>query len=434
MALKHKTLPAGTDRPGFGGVTPSLYAEEHLFSGGADGSVLVRNTGSSDGAEWIATANGVLTSTGAATLPSFATTLPNAVQDNITRLGTLVSGATGAGFTLALATSTISGDLPDANLSANVPLLNAVNVFTQTITTTGVFVATGSGTHDLSASNAGAQRILLRNTNTGAAAVADILLGNDSAATTGMFRVFGSNLSPSTALESADGVQFTSSGVGGLAVSATNAAGTIRFFTGGTTERARIKEDGAFVTYASDGSTEIIEIGDNYGAGAYTIDINETANGTGAILGNGIHIGRNTSGNGAAGFLQMANKNGGEPSLWVDAANDFRIGTAPREDGSVSDTNGTVVGTQTSQRHTKNIFGMFSDNNAALNVILQTPIYNFSYKSGAYSNTKFVGIVAEDSPEFAMDAGRSFNPISAFGYTVAAIKALNTRITKLENK
>lgn len=129
MPLKHKTLPAGTDRPGFAGVTPSLYAEEHLFSGGDHGSVLTRNTLNTDGAGWIATANGVLTSTGVGILPTFATTLPNVVQDNITRTGTLVSGATGAGFTVALTTSTITGTLADARLSANVPLLNAANAF-----------------------------------------------------------------------------------------------------------------------------------------------------------------------------------------------------------------------------------------------------------------------------------------------------------------
>ena len=38
-------------------------------------------------------------------------------------VGTLTSGATGAGFTIALSTSTVTGTLPDARLSANVPLL-----------------------------------------------------------------------------------------------------------------------------------------------------------------------------------------------------------------------------------------------------------------------------------------------------------------------
>lgn len=48
---------------------------------------------------------------------------------NITTVGSLTAGATGAGFTVALSTSTITGTLADARLSANVPLLNAANAF-----------------------------------------------------------------------------------------------------------------------------------------------------------------------------------------------------------------------------------------------------------------------------------------------------------------
>jgi hypothetical protein len=43
------------------------------------------------------------------------------------------TGTAGTGFTLDLAAATLSNDLPDASLSANVPLLNAANVFTGTI-------------------------------------------------------------------------------------------------------------------------------------------------------------------------------------------------------------------------------------------------------------------------------------------------------------
>lgn len=72
----------------------------------------------------------VLTSGGVGAPPAYSATLPSAVQDNITRTGTLVAGATGAGFTVALTTSTITGTLADARLSSNVPLINAANTFT----------------------------------------------------------------------------------------------------------------------------------------------------------------------------------------------------------------------------------------------------------------------------------------------------------------
>lgn len=52
------------------------------------------------------------------------------VNSSLTSVGTLTSGSTGAGFTVALSTATITGTLADARLSANVPLLNAANTFT----------------------------------------------------------------------------------------------------------------------------------------------------------------------------------------------------------------------------------------------------------------------------------------------------------------
>lgn len=57
------------------------------------------------------------------------------IGSDIVTVGTLTAGATGAGFTVALTTSTVTGSLADARLSANVPLLNAANVFTAAQTT-----------------------------------------------------------------------------------------------------------------------------------------------------------------------------------------------------------------------------------------------------------------------------------------------------------
>ena len=56
-------------------------------------------------------------------------TIASAVQDLITRTGTLVAGATGVGFTVALDSSTITGTLADARLSSNVALKNIDNSF-----------------------------------------------------------------------------------------------------------------------------------------------------------------------------------------------------------------------------------------------------------------------------------------------------------------
>jgi len=67
------------------------------------------------------------------TIPS---SLITGTYSNLTGTGTLTAGATGAGFTVNLSASAISGALPDANLSSNVPLKNAANIFSASQTFT----------------------------------------------------------------------------------------------------------------------------------------------------------------------------------------------------------------------------------------------------------------------------------------------------------
>ena len=112
---------------------------------------------------------------------------------------------------------------------------------------------------------------------------------------------------------------------------------------------------------------------------------------------------------------------------------------APVEDGgTTSDRTGTIVGTQTSSLDTKDLLGDDLSPSEALSTILRAPVKRFSYKGdNAYSGTIFHGIIADYSPEFAMDPdadhphGRSFNPVSAFGYTVLSLQALEARIAAL---
>src|SRR5216684_2081651 len=65
--------------------------------------------------------NGAYITSGAG-VPSCSSTLPSAVQANITGTGTLISGATGAGFTIALGTSTITGTLGVVNGGTGIAL------------------------------------------------------------------------------------------------------------------------------------------------------------------------------------------------------------------------------------------------------------------------------------------------------------------------
>jgi len=199
------------------------------------------------------------------------------------------------------------------------------------------------------------------------------------------------------------------------------------------------------ITFGSDPDTGIYRVSSNLfglsAAGNAVIEANFSvipyayvgasgAYGSGAVMGPHLIITRNTSGNGAPGVLQLAARNGGLSSLWTDTTGVIRVGTSPTE--ASGDTGGTVVGAQTSTWESKDIFGRENDTAGALAELLQTPVYRFSYKSGAYNGQQFVGITTRTSPLFGMDQGRSFNPVTSFGVTVLAIQELERRVRALE--
>lgn len=66
----HKTLPSAPTR-----VSRTNWGEEHSFSGGALGSLLYRDTGATDGANWLAAAAGILACAGAGQAPAWTTAL-----------------------------------------------------------------------------------------------------------------------------------------------------------------------------------------------------------------------------------------------------------------------------------------------------------------------------------------------------------------------
>ena len=152
-------------------------------------------------------------------------------------------------------------------------------------------------------------------------------------------------------------------------------------------------------------------------------------NGTGA--GSFFYAQKNSNGSTpAAGFVYLDGLSNSY-SIWPDTSGNLRIlaGSFPI---NASDTAGTVIGTQTSTLASKILLGGDLTPGEALRTILQTPVKHFRYKSNAYNGSEFHGIIADYSPEFAMDEGRVFNPVSAFGYAVQAIKALTERIQQLE--
>lgn len=107
--------------------------------------------------------------------------------------------------------------------------------------------------------------------------------------------------------------------------------------------------------------------------------------------------------------------------IWLDDTGILRI-----EDNPILPTahdDGSVVGAQSSSLKTKDLHGEFTGD--ALNIILNTPVYNFTYKDGRYNGEQFTGIVTDYSPVFGMDKGRSLNTINAVGYFISGMKQMN---------
>lgn len=149
-----------------------------------------------------------------------------------------------------------------------------------------------------------------------------------------------------------------------------------------------------------------------------------------------ITLGRNSNAtNTGAGSLNFMSKAGTAGYVWQDNAGQLRINTAAPT--NANDVAGTVIGTQSSSLASKNLTGAFTDYSSALSAIVDAPLYDFTYKSGAYNNQEFTGIITDYSPIFGMDrdaahpAGKSLNMITAIGYTFGAIKELNQNFIDL---
>lgn len=144
-----------------------------------------------------------------------------------------------------------------------------------------------------------------------------------------------------------------------------------------------------------------------------------------------LFVGRNSSGTGAPGSIAWADKSNIGWVTWFDTSGNLRVSSAAPFEGA-SDTVGTVIGTQTSSRASKDILRRVTETALAMQTIRDTPVYEFRYKNGAYNGETFTGIVTDDSPMFGMDQGKSFNPVSAFGASVLALQDLDARVRELE--
>lgn len=112
------------------------------------------------------------------------------------------------------------------------------SLISSNITFGGLITAEGFGTHTLSAGGTGAQLVNVRNTTAGTGNYAGMTVGNDTSAARAALFAFSTTYSTSGPYV-ADGAAVVSLGAGGLSLYAGNVGGDLRFFSGGTTERAK---------------------------------------------------------------------------------------------------------------------------------------------------------------------------------------------------
>lgn len=146
---------------------------------------------------------------------------------------TISGGGGGGGSTDA--SDLVSGTLADARLSANVPLLDAVNTFT------------AFGAHKVATTGAGAHTFGVRNSDTGSSSYAALEVGNAGSASVLSVGVgsaaYANIFNP---WRPADGGWLLSSGAGGLSIGTISNSTEIRFYNSGTGATAGVMTGNGF--------------------------------------------------------------------------------------------------------------------------------------------------------------------------------------------
>jgi len=96
-----------------------------------------------------------------------------------------------------------------------------------------------------------------------------------------------------------------------------------------------------------------------------------------------------------------------------------------------------------SLRRFKELLGLRTDVERVLEMVKETPVYDFRYRKGVDGEhvistgdreTVYTGPVAEEAPWAMHHKGKILNPVNTFGYTLLALKGLLERMERLEAK
>jgi len=148
----------------------------------------------------------------------------------------------------------------------------------------------------------------------------------------------------------------------------------------------------------------------------------------------GTEVGANTPAPGAVGFVTDANV---VHYIWCDTGL-LRMHTVQPTYNTRE--HGDEVGGQSSYLGAKNIIRQWGDPTDALEAVLDTGVYDFTYKDGKYNFEQFTGIVTDWAPwagkEKTEDCphGRQLNMVNVTGYHTLAIQALSKKIEDLERR
>ena len=140
----------------------------------------------------LATADNAVLVTSSSGVPSISTTIPLATQANTTETGTLVAGATGAGFTVALGTSTVTGTLGYANGGCNATTQAAcrTNVFPSTTRAGDIAYWNGTAWTTLAGNNSGT--VVFSESSSGVPSWASYQGSNNNCSTAGALAYYAS--------------------------------------------------------------------------------------------------------------------------------------------------------------------------------------------------------------------------------------------------
>jgi len=90
-----------------------------------------------------------------------------------------------------------------------------------------------------------------------------------------------------------------------------------------------------------------------------------------------------------------------------------------------------------SLREHKDIFGKYESVREAFDTIVHTNVYKFKYRDGlgtGDSDTKYVGIMADEASWAMHFGGKIVNPVNTLGYMVLGFRSVDERIEQLEHE